>query len=51
MKRYALSDLLKRWEREEMTVEQAVGQIILWLISLAERIEKLEIRQRRSDTG
>ena len=51
MKRYPLSDLIKRWEREELTVEQAIGQIILWLISLAERIEKLELRQRRSDSG
>ncbi len=40
MKKYPLSELVKRWEREELTVEQAVGQILLWLASLSEQVNK-----------
>ena len=40
MKKYPLSELVKRWEREELTVEQAVGQILLWLVSLSEQVNK-----------
>jgi hypothetical protein len=47
MKKYSLSELLKLWELEELTIEQAVGQILLWLITLAERIAKLEAAQQR----
>ena len=47
MKRYALSDLVKRWELEDLNVEQAIGQILLWLVALAERITKLETAQGR----
>lgn len=42
MKKYPLSELAKRWEREDLTVEQAIGQILLWLASLSERVDKLE---------
>lgn len=48
MKKYELTDLIKRWEREEMTVEQAVGQILLWLNTLSERVTKLENRARQT---
>ncbi len=47
MKRYSLSALVKRWEREELTIEQAVGQILLWLVVLAERVDHLEAEQRK----
>jgi hypothetical protein len=43
--RYALPELIKRWEREQLTTEQAVGQILLWLAALAKRIAKLEANQ------
>jgi hypothetical protein len=46
MKRYDLSELVKRWELEEINAEQAIGQILLWLVVLAERIAKLEAAQR-----
>ena len=39
---YPLPDLTKRWEREELTVEQAVGQILLWLAELSEQIQQLD---------
>ena len=42
MKRYPLSELVKKWEREELTSEQAIGQILLWLDLLSERVAKLE---------
>ena len=48
MKKYELIDLIKRGEREEMTVEQAVGQILLWLNTLSERVTKLETRVRQT---
>jgi hypothetical protein len=47
MKRYELPELIKRWERAEVTPEQAIGQILLWVVALAERVAKLEINQRR----
>jgi hypothetical protein len=47
VKRYALSDLVKRWELEDLNVEQAIGQILLWLVALAERIARLEAAQPR----
>ncbi len=42
MKKYQLPELVKRWEREELTLEQAVGQILLWLDALSARLDKLE---------
>ena len=48
MKKYDITELIKRWEREELTVEQAVGQILLWVGSLSERVTKLEAQQRKS---
>ena len=47
MKKYDLDTLVKRWEREELTVVQAVGQILLWLKTLSERITQLEAKQRK----
>ena len=51
MKRYVLDDLIKRWEREDLTIEQAIGQILLWLLALSERIHKLEVDQRSGGTS
>ena len=42
---YPLSDLMKRWAREELTVEQAIGQMLLWLTDLSERLVNLERSQ------
>jgi hypothetical protein len=44
-RRYKLPELIKRWEREQITTEQAIGQLFLWLAALAERIAKLEANQ------
>ena len=48
MKRYPLSELVKKWEREDVTVEQAVGQLLLWLVSMVERVDKLEHSQQKN---
>ena len=48
MKKYSITELIKKWEREEITVEQAVGQLLLWLATLVERLAKLEAMQRKS---
>jgi len=42
MKRYSLPELVKKWEREELTTEQAIGQILLWLDLLSQRVTKVE---------
>ncbi|GAB4419522.1 MAG: hypothetical protein Fur0044_15940 [Anaerolineae bacterium] len=46
-KRYELAELIKRWERSDITPEQAIGQALLWLVALAERVAKLEANQRK----
>jgi hypothetical protein len=44
-KRYTLPELIKRWEREQITTEQVIGQLLLWLVVLSKRIAKLEANQ------
>jgi hypothetical protein len=46
LKKYPVSELVKKWEREDITTEQAIGQILLWLVTLAERVTKLEANRR-----
>ena len=48
MKRYELSELIKRWERGDITPEQAIGQALLWLVALAERVTRLEASHRKT---
>ena len=42
MKKYPASELIKKWEREELTADQAIGQLMLWVAALVERVTKLE---------
>jgi len=52
MSAYDLDTMLKKWEREELTTEQAVGQILLLLQSISHRVGRLEVAQeniRRQD--
>ena len=44
-RRYDVPELIKRWEREEITTEQVIGQMLLWLAALLERMAKLEANQ------
>ncbi len=51
MSNYNLDELIARWEREKVTTEQAVGQVLLLLRSLVERVEELERWRRRQEKG
>ncbi|MEW5961675.1 MAG: hypothetical protein AB1801_28490 [Chloroflexota bacterium] len=48
MKKYPVAELIKKWEREEINVEQAIGQILLWLMTLVEHIARLEAKLRQT---
>ena len=42
---YGLQEVIRRWGRDQLTTEQAIGQILLLLIELHERLQKLERRR------
>ena len=42
MGNYVLSDVIKRWERGKLTTEQAIGQLLLSLQELSNRVGVLE---------
>jgi hypothetical protein len=49
MSNYNLDELITRWEHEKVTTEQVVGQILLLLRSMAERVGELERWRRRQE--
>jgi hypothetical protein len=52
MSAYDLDTIVKKWERAELTTEQAIGQILLLLHSISDRVGRLEVIQanlRRQD--
>ena len=51
MSNYNLDELIARWEHEKVTTEQVVGQVLLMLRTLVERIEELERWRRRQEKG
>ena len=51
MSNYNLDELITRWEHEKVTTEQVIGQMLLMLRSLAERVEELERWRRRQEKG
>jgi hypothetical protein len=44
---YGLEGVIQAWEREELTTEQAIGQILLLLKELVERLTRIELRLER----
>jgi hypothetical protein len=42
MSTYGLEEVIRRWERGGLTVEQAIGQILLLLQDIEERLRELE---------
>jgi hypothetical protein len=42
---YGLQELVQRWGRDQLTPEQAIGQILLLLVELDKRLQKLERRE------
>jgi len=45
MSQYTLEELLARWKQDDVTAEQMVGQLLLAMIALQQRVRELE-RQR-----
>jgi hypothetical protein len=41
---YNLEEVIKRWERDELTAEQAIGQLFLLVQELSARVGKVEQR-------
>ncbi len=41
---YGLEDVIRSWGREDLTIEQAIGQILLLLQELEERLRSAERR-------
>jgi len=44
---YGLEGVVRAWEREQLTTEQAIGQILLLLQEFDERLRSLERRLER----
>ncbi len=47
MGHYNLKDMVNRWERGDLTLEQAVGQILLLLLVINQRLNKLEATDKK----
>ena len=48
MSQYSLPQFIKLWAQEKVTTEQAIGQILLQLQELTERIKAVEQQIRPS---
>jgi hypothetical protein len=48
MSAYDLETIIKKWERADLTAEQAVGQILLYLQSISHRVGRLELEQAKN---
>lgn len=44
MNTYNISEIIKMWEHVELTVDQAIGQLMLHIQELTQRINTLERR-------
>ena len=44
---YGLEGVIRAWERGQLTTEQAIGQVLLLLQELEERIRSMEHRLRQ----
>ena len=44
MSHYTLEELVMRWKREELTVEQMIGQLLLVQLAQQRRLRELERR-------
>lgn len=51
MSGYELSQMIKMWERDQLTTEQAIGQILIHLHQLSERLGLLEKRLEQGRKG
>ena len=46
---YSLETLIRKWGLNELTTEQAIGQIFLILQSLVRRVEVLEGKEKKEN--
>lgn len=44
---YGLADVIRAWDQEQLTTEQVIGQILLLLQELEERLGSVEHRLER----
>ena len=51
MGHYNLRDLINRWERGDLSLEQAIGQILLLLLAFNDRLNKLEATPKKSKSN
>lgn len=51
MNPYELKEVLKMWEQEKLTPEQAIGQMLLHLQALAQRLGQVEQRLEQRNTA
>jgi hypothetical protein len=42
----SIEQVIKRWETGEITPEQVIGKILLWLLELYRQLLKLEARRQ-----
>jgi hypothetical protein len=47
MSAYELDTVVKKWERAELSTEQAIGQILLLLQDVSYRVGRLEVTQAK----
>ncbi|MBK6709667.1 MAG: hypothetical protein IPG51_04890 [Chloroflexi bacterium] len=47
MSAYDLQELIKKWETEKLTSDQAIGQILLQMKEISERMGALEMSLQR----
>ena len=48
MSAYELDTIVKKWERDELSTEQAIGQILLLLQDISYRVGRLEVAQAKN---
>lgn len=51
MSQYNLQQFVKLWAQERLTVEQAVGQLLLHIRELSERMARVEQQLRLTSDG
>lgn len=49
MNTYNISEIIKMWEHVELTVDQAIGQLMLHIQELTQRVNTLERRLEASN--
>lgn len=51
MNRYEIEQLIKLWALEQLTAEQAIGQLLLHVKELTEQLSRLEQTMRGRPSG